>query len=51
MAGNSNGPNGASTADLKFLQRSLRVHYQELQIESGTRINNLLVPFGYRSSL
>ena len=51
MAGNSNGTNGAGTADLKFLQRSLRVHCQELQIESGTGINTLPISFGFRRSL
>lgn len=51
MAGNSNGLNGTSTADRKFMQGLLRIRYQELQIESGTRNNHLLVPFGFRSSL
>ncbi len=34
----------ASTGDLKFLRRALRVHHQELQIVSGTQVIYLLVP-------
>ncbi len=34
----------SSTADLKFLHRVQRVHHQELQTESGTRVIYLLVP-------
>ncbi|MFZ5731648.1 MAG: hypothetical protein ACOY4O_02860 [Pseudomonadota bacterium] len=41
----------ASTADLKFLHLTPQVHDQELQIESGTGIDNLPVPFGFRSSI
>lgn len=40
----------ARTADLKFLPHLRRVYLQELQIESGTSIQKLPVPFGFRSS-
>ncbi len=40
----------SDTADLTFLQTLRRVLHQERQIESGTVIYNLPVPFGFRSS-
>ncbi len=40
-----------STADLKFLHHLQRVRLREFQIESGTRIIKLLVPFAFRSSV
>ena len=40
----------ASAADLKSLTHSWRNRVQGLQIESGTRIIDLLVPMTFRSS-
>src|SRR5437868_11454734 len=40
----------ASAADLKFLHRVLRVRLRNFKSKSGTRIIELLVPFGFRSS-
>src|SRR5438552_11473642 len=40
----------ASAADLKFLHRVPRVRLRNFKSKSGTRIIELLVPFGFRSS-
>src|SRR5437588_8917926 len=40
----------ASAADLKFLHRVPRVRLRNFRSKSGTRIIELLVPFGFRSS-
>src|SRR5437764_13425155 len=39
-----------SAADLKFLHRVPRVRLRNFKSKSGTRIIELLVPFGFRSS-
>src|SRR5205085_9383526 len=39
-----------SAADLKFLHRVPRIHLRNFKSKSGTRIIELLVPFGFRSS-
>jgi hypothetical protein len=41
---------GTSAADLKFLHRVPRVPLRNFKSKSGTRIIELLVPFGFRSS-
>src|SRR5207248_6285350 len=41
---------GTSAADLKFLHRVPRVRLRNFKSKSGTRIIELLVPFGFRSS-
>src|SRR5215470_8291623 len=43
-------PSQASAADLKFLHRVPRVRRRNFKSKSGTRIIELLVPFGFRSS-
>src|SRR5204863_9370536 len=43
-------PSQASAADLKFLHRVPRVRLRNFKSKSGTRIIELLVPFGFRSS-
>ena len=40
----------ASAADLKFLHRVPRIRPRNFKSKSGTRIIELLVPFGFRSS-
>jgi hypothetical protein len=40
----------ASAADLKFLHRVPRLRPRNFKSKSGTRIIELLVPFGFRSS-
>src|SRR5207248_2371240 len=44
------GGRGTSAADLKFLHRVPRIHLRNFKSKSGTRIIELLVPFGFRSS-
>src|SRR5205807_5146166 len=44
------GGRGTSAADLKFLHRVPRVRLRNFKSKSGTRIIELLVPFGFRSS-
>src|SRR5262249_33735870 len=41
---------GTSAADLKFLHRVPRVRLRNFKSKSGTRVIELLVPFGFRSS-
>src|SRR5258708_430465 len=41
---------GTSAADLKFLHHVPRVRLRNFKSKSGTRIIELLVPFGFRSS-
>ena len=43
-----NTPQAASAADLKSLTHARQNPVQELQIESGTRIMDLLVPITFR---
>src|SRR5438067_13089161 len=43
-------PSQASAADLKFLHRVPRVRLRNFKSKGGTRIIELLVPFGFRSS-
>jgi hypothetical protein len=44
------GMRRTSAADLKFLRRVPRVRLRNFKSKSGTRIIELLVPFGFRSS-